>query len=86
MPEPLITKEMINHVKESNMDLSGKGDKQELILQLKKSLTLIDKFSHRVLHYILLHAKLVADVIGTKIDYVPPYIIAFWRFRQKLSF
>ena len=66
MPDPLITQEMVNYVKTANMDLSGKGDQQKLISQLKKALSYIDKLAYQVLHYILQHAKRVADVEGKK--------------------
>ena len=64
MPEPLINREVINHVKSSKIDLTGKEDHDNLISQLKKSLNNVDKTSYRVLNFLLAHAKRVADVEG----------------------
>ena len=64
MPDPLITKEMIDYVRTANLNLSGKGDPKTLISQLKKALTYIDKIAYRNLHFILEHAKLCADKEG----------------------
>ena len=64
MPEPLINKEMINYFKSAKVDLTGKGDPKNLIAQLKKSLNHIDKLAVQVLHFILKHAKAVADAEG----------------------
>ena len=64
MPDPLITKEMVNYVKTAKVDLSGKGDHRTLISKLKKSLDHIDKLAYHVLHYLLEHAKHVVDVQG----------------------
>ena len=69
MPESLINREVVNQVKTSKIDLTGKGDQKNLILQLKKSLTHIDKTAYRVLRFLLTHAKRVADVEG-KWNYV----------------
>ena len=64
MPDPLITKEMIDFVRTANLNLSGKGDPKTLISQLKKALTYIDKIAYRNLHFILEHAKLCAEQEG----------------------
>ena len=64
MPESLINREVVNYVKTSKIDLTGKGDQKNLISQLKKSLTHIDKTAYRALHFLLAHAKRVADVEG----------------------
>ena len=64
MPEPLINKEMINYFKTAKVDLTGKGDPKSLITQLKKSLNHIDELAVKVLHFILDHAKRVANAEG----------------------
>ena len=64
MPESLINREMINYVKSSKIDLTGKSDHKNLISQLKKSLCHVDKTSYRVLNFLLAHAKRVADEEG----------------------
>ena len=64
MPESLINREMVNYVKSSKIDLTGKGDHKNLISQLKKSLGNVDKTSYRVLNFLLAHAKRVADEEG----------------------
>ena len=68
MPDPLITKEMVNYFKTANVDLTGKGDPKNLISQLKKSLTHIDKIAYNALHFLLEHAKAVAEVEGDLIE------------------
>ena len=81
MPEPLINRETIDHVKSSKVDLSGKGDHQNLVSQLKKSMKLIDKLSYRVLQYLLLHAQNVANVTGAnhKLRNKYNFILALWQ-------
>lgn len=86
MTAPLINKEMVNNIKISNVSLTGKGDQGTLILQLKKSLGVIDKLSYRVLHYILLHAKHVADNKGAKHKLCTEYMLAFLQSKKKLDF
>ena len=75
MPDPLITKEMIDFVRTANLNLSGKGDPKTLIPQLKKSLTYIDKIAYRNLHFILEHAKLCADQEGKLYFSIKHYLI-----------
>ena len=75
MPDPLITKEMIDFVRTANLNLSGKGDPKTLISQLKKSLTYIDKIAYRNLHFILEHAKLCADGKGKLYCSIKHYLI-----------
>ena len=64
MPESLINREMVNYVKSSKIDLTGKSDHKNLISQLKESLRKIDKTSYGVLNFLLAHAKRVADEEG----------------------
>jgi len=68
MPKALINREMVNYVKSSKIDLTGKGDHKNLISQLKKSLGNVDKTSYRVLNFLLAHAKRVADEEANKMD------------------
>ena len=70
MEKPLMTKEFIDDIKESQIPLSGNiADKEFVIFQLRKSLELLERQSYQVLHYILLHSKRVV-VAGTyQIEY-----------------
>ena len=64
MPKALINREMVNYVKSSKIDLTGKSDHKNLISHLKESLRKIDKTSYGVLNFLLAHAKRVADEEG----------------------
>ena len=66
MKESIITKQVLKSIKKSNVDLTGKGDEKTVISQLKKSMELLDELPYRVLHYILLHAKQIADIQGNQ--------------------
>ena len=74
MPESLINRVMVNYVKTSKIDLTGKGDPKNLISQLKKSLNHVDKTAYRVLHFLLAHAKRVADEEGRFIKIMRNYL------------
>ena len=67
MPTALITTQILNDVKTGKINLFEHGNKESLVSQLKRSLSAIDAQSFRVLHYILQHAKRVADA-GTYIS------------------
>ena len=85
MPDPLITKEMIDYVRTANLNLSGKGDPKTLISQLKKSLTYIDKIAYRNLHFILEHAKLCADEGGKLYCLIKHYLITRYYYITKVE-
>ena len=64
MPTPLITQQILNDVKTQKINLFGPRNKASLVVQLRNSLSAIDSLSFRVLRYILLHSKRVADDKG----------------------
>ena len=67
MPTPLITEQILDDVKTQKINLFGPKNKASLVAQLRKSLSVIDSLSFRVLRYLLLHAKRVADAGNVKI-------------------
>ena len=64
MPTPLITQQILNDVKTQKINLFGPRNKASLVVQLRNSLSAIDSLSFRVLRYILMHSKRVADDKG----------------------
>ena len=64
MPTPLITQQILNDVKTKKINLFGPRNKASLVEQLRNSLSAIDSLSFRVLRYILMHSKRVADDKG----------------------
>ena len=64
MPTPLITQQILNDVKTQKINLFGPRNQASLVVQLRNSLSAIDSLSFRVLRYILMHSKRVADDKG----------------------
>ena len=64
LPTPLITTEVIDDVRKCGRNLSGKYDQNPLLVQIRKSLEVLDNLAYRVLRYLVLHAKRVADNKG----------------------
>ena len=66
MLEPLITKQVIDFLTESQADFSKGCDKDTLIVEFKGALELLTPLSYHTLHYIMQHLKRVADTRGNK--------------------
>ena len=64
LPTPLIPRKVINDFKKSGINPWARCDPQSVVLQLRTLLESIDDYSYRVLRYILLHSKRVADDKG----------------------
>ena len=61
--QPLINRDVIDSALELNLDLLkiGYDMQEEIIAQIRSSIELLPLLNYKVLHYILLHLKSVAD-------------------------